>query len=376
MFFQASIETQNSPILSVKLHLFNPENDLALGLGCRNYTPPPHAAAIHHAGALLPLWWAEEEDRILAPAPMAPDAERLRDSFGLYGKIYDGNAERIEAAPWGWSLDAKRQFLNAGVDGRFLPSDSHIGRLRDLSHRRMSIRILQELGADYPLPVETADAATAVELERLNPGCFIKSPWSGSGRGVFCARSLDENALRKRAEGIIHRQGSVMIERGLDKRLDFAALFHAGNGRVVFKGWSVFKAEARGMYSGNIVAPQDMLKAIISKFIASETLDAVAARLETILTGLLGTDYEGWLGIDMMAYCENGLMKLMPCVELNLRMTMGVAAMKICERLSVRDIRLLAWHHGRKTEICGNATILLPPTDGFTLSLTPVSDSL
>lgn len=376
MFFQASIETQNSPILSVKLHLFNPENDLALGLGCRNYTPPPHAAAIHRAGSLMPLWWAEEEDRILAPTSMESEAERLRDSFGLSGQIYDHKTEQVEPMPWGWSLDAKRQFLNAGVDGRFLPSDSHIERLRDLSHRRMSIRILQGLGSDYPLPVETADAATAVELERLNPGCFIKSPWSGSGRGVFCASSLNETAIWKRAEGIIHRQGSVMIERGLDKRLDFAALFHAGNGRVVFKGWSVFKAEARGMYSGNIVAPQDTLKAIIAEYIAPETLDAVAARLETILTGLLERDYEGWLGIDMMAYCENGLMKLMPCVELNLRMTMGVAAMKICERLSVQDMRLLAWHHGRETEICGNATILLPPTDGFTLSLTPLSDCL
>lgn len=376
MFFQASIETQNSPISSVKLHLFNPENDLALGLGCRNYTPPPHAAAIHRAGSLIPLWWAEEEDRILAPTSMKSEAERLRDSFGLSGQIYDHNAEQIEPMPWGWSLDAKRQFLNAGVYEGFLPSDSHIERIRDLSHRRMSIRILQGLGSDYPLPVETADTTTAVELERLNPGCFIKSPWSGSGRGVFCASSLNETALRKRVEGIIHRQGSVMIERGLDKRLDFAALFHASNGRVIFKGWSVFKAEARGMYSGNVVAPQDTLKAIIAEYIAPETLDAVAARLETILTGLLETDYDGWLGIDMMAYCEDGIMKLMPCVELNLRMTMGVAAMKICERLSVQDMRLLAWHHGRETEICGSATILLPPTDGFTLSLTPLSNSL
>ena len=51
----------------VTLHLFNPENDLALALGCRHYTPPPHAVAIHNAGALLPMWWAEKEDRVIAP---------------------------------------------------------------------------------------------------------------------------------------------------------------------------------------------------------------------------------------------------------------------------------------------------------------------
>ena len=78
----------------MKLHLFNPENDLALGLGCRHYTPPPHAAAIHRAGALLPMWWANEDDLVLAPAELNEEADMLARQFGLHGRI----AEQIGRA--------------------------------------------------------------------------------------------------------------------------------------------------------------------------------------------------------------------------------------------------------------------------------------
>ena len=93
----------------MKLHLFNPENDLALGLNCRHYTPPPHAAAIHRAGALLPMWWAEETDLILAPECLRDEAGRRAARFGLKGQVC-GDASAFAGlsgtAPWGWSLDA------------------------------------------------------------------------------------------------------------------------------------------------------------------------------------------------------------------------------------------------------------------------------
>ena len=78
-------------VIKMKIHLFNPENDLALGLGCRNYTPPPHAAAIHRAGALLPMWWAEDKDLIIAPVSMKDEAEKLRERFGLRGSVHSSH---------------------------------------------------------------------------------------------------------------------------------------------------------------------------------------------------------------------------------------------------------------------------------------------
>lgn len=352
----------------MKIHLFNPENDLALALGCRHYTPPPHAAAIHNAGALLPMWWAEETDIVLAPESLGDEARRLRERFGLFGAM--GNPrEATEAAPWGWSADAKRQFARAGVDESVLPDDRAIERMRLLSHRRMSVEIIRRLDGDYPMPVETTDARTVVGLERANPGCYVKSPWSGSGRGVFCARSLDEDALLRRAEGIIHRQGSVMVERGLDKVADFAALFHSDGTKTEFRGLSVFATEARGMYSGNVVAPQDYLWERIAGYVDREELCRIIEREEAILTQLIGDGYRGWMGVDMMVYSAGDGYRIMPCVELNLRMTMGVAAMKIGEKLSVWRPHFLAWEHNGDAAESADSLILLPPTDGFTLRL-------
>ena len=359
----------------MKIHLFNPENDLALGLRCRHYTPPPHAAAIHRAGALLPMWWAERDDLILAPATLSKEARRLSECFGLNGTVCQDATtfEGIEeASPWGWSADAKRQFLRAGVRDSILPTDEATMRMRELSHRRMSVEIVSRLSGEYPIAIETTDPDRVVELERLNPGCFIKSPWSGSGRGVFCARSLDDGALRRRAEGIIHRQGSVMVERGLDKVMDFAVLFHSDGKCVRFMGLSVFATEARGMYSGNIVAPQSLLWEEIRRYIAPEALRELISDEETILGNLIGNDYRGWMGVDMMIYRDTtGENKIMPCVELNLRMTMGVVALKIAERLGVNDRRFLAWEHNTTG---GEGQILLPPSDGFTLRLSAIKE--
>lgn len=373
----------------MKIHLFNPENDLALGLGCRHYTPPPHAAAIHRAGALLPMWWADADDLILAPESLRTEAGILAERFGLNGKICPDASATVKpdgALPWGWSLDAKRQFLCAGVRPALLPTDEAIGRMRDLSHRRMSMEIIKRLNGNYPIAVETDDPDRVVSLEKSHPGCFIKSPWSGSGRGVFCARSLDYGALRRRAEGIIHRQGSVMVEPGLDKLTDFAALFYCGGGRAEFRGLSVFLTEARGMYSGNIVAPQGNLWDRLGKQLNIDELQGIIAELEAILTGLVASDYSGWAGIDMMIYRDNGgRHRIMPCVELNLRMTMGVAAMKIAERLGCTDTRFLAWEHHtagndekkiNETPDDSESLVILPPSDGFTLRLTPLCQTV
>lgn len=357
----------------MKLHLFNPENDLALGLGCRHYTPPPHAAAIHRAGALLPMWWAEEGDLILAPADVKEEAYELADRYGLNGRIADPS-EVTEVEPWGWSPDAKRQFLRAGVKEELLPADDVIERIRQLSHRRSSIAIVNGLDGDYPVAIETTDPDVVVEMERSHPGCFIKSPWSGSGRGVFCARSLEADALRRRAEGIIHRQGSVMVERGLDKMTDFAALFHSDGQKVEFKGLSVFSTEARGMYSGNLVAPQEYLWNKIATKIDIRMLRNVIRQQEEILTDLIGNAYSGWMGIDMMTYRDSGGIRLMPCVELNLRRTMGVVAMHIASRLNVTAPRFLAWEHqpegnSKPSSPTVEGQILLPPAAGFSLRL-------
>lgn len=346
--------------MTPRTYLFNPENDLALALGCRHYTPPPHAASLHRAGALLPAWWAEEDDSVIAPLATADEIAWLKDNYGINVNLEPNG----EPEPWGWSLDAKRQFAIAGVPSENLPSDDNISRLRQLSHRRVSRLILSELGFER-LPVEVTDPEEAVGLHRQYGGVFVKAPWSSSGRGVFSSAGISDQVVAQKVAGLIHRQGSVMIERQFDKISDLAALFYSDGQRVTYRGVSMFQTEPRGVYTGNICAPQEQLLSKLGDDQAE--YEEFTNKLEPILSALICPYYRGWLGIDMMIYRDDSGSRLHPCIELNLRRTMGVVAMDITRRLDLRTPHLLAWHHGAPAPA---GRLLLPPRDSFSLQLT------
>lgn len=349
-----------------RLHLYNPANDLALGLGCRHYTPPPNAASLQRAGALLPVWWADEDDCILVPDGTQTDLGASAALYGLCGKpVTTVPVPDIVPEPWGWSADAARIFENAGIASSSLPTASDIGRMRDLSHRRTSIKVLEHLGLTDMLPLETSDPTEVVEMEKRHPGCYIKSPWSGSGRGVFCAGGLPPEVLASKAAGIIHRQGSVMVERGAHgKQADFAMLFHISGGEAEFRGLSMFLTESRGMYSGNIVATQEWLREHLGAFTGETALRETSVRMAEALTTVIGDGYRGWVGVDMLVY---GGGQIHPCIEVNLRRTMGVVAIDVAARLNPSRPALMAWRRGTPEGLP-----LLPPTEGWSLSLTPL----
>lgn len=348
-------------------YLFNPENDLALGLGCDNYTPRPHAASLHRAGALLPAWWAQGCDTIVAPNVNDAQLKWLETNYSLTPRPYKTGMQ-CRPAPWGWSRDAKNQFLRAGLPVSLLPTDPHLDQLRLLSHRRTSIKILNLLRQPHLAAIETTNPGQVTAFETLYPGSYIKSPWSGSGKGVIPAASLHPAALYNQAKGIIHRQGSVMIEHGLDRILDFAALFQATPTKVRHQGWSIFLTQPRGMYQGNILAPQSQILDRITSTCPGHNLPALIQSLETILTHILTPYYQGWLGIDMMIYRQpDNRPAIHPCIEINLRTTMGIAAMLIQQRLNLTAPHLLAWEHHTH-----QGMPILPTIDKFTLTLTPV----
>lgn len=317
----------------------------------------------------MPAWWGGAADAVLAPPELEADARWLEREYGLQPQIWRGQAvDRVE--PWGWSADAVRQFEAAGVPSAQLPDAAAIERMRQLSHRRSSIRLLEALQWSGPHPVELTDADELVRLEGVHPGCFVKTPWSGSGRGVFCASTLHTAALRRRAEGIIHRQGSVMLERGFDCVADFAALYQATDSGVKFTDWSLFFTESMGTYCGNVVAPQSFILEHLSRFVPDAELIHTASQLQQALTELIGDSYRGPLGIDMMIYRDPAAgYALHPCIELNLRCTMGVVAANVARRLSPSKPMLMNWLHAPQQRPAATDTLLLPPREGFALCL-------
>lgn len=313
-----------------RVHLFFPENDLALARDLTNYTAPPAAARLRRAGEVLPLWYGSPGDSFIATGVNAGWLQRMHESFGIEIGVYDYDAAGKAAAPWGWSKASRRVFAQRGFSPDVLPSDAQLARIRELSHRRTAALIAARLAesgiADVTAPaVECASMAEVRAFVAENGDTLLKLPWSSSGRGLVKtdARTLD--AQTGMIEGMIRRQGSVMAEKFHDKRADFAMLFTLEGGRCEYDGLSLFATDRLGCYTGNILAPQ----ARLAEMIAHPALGLLADSLRLVLQDLIGTDYDGPLGVDMMTLADG---RIDPAVELNLRNTMGHLCLRFYER--------------------------------------------
>lgn len=363
----------------MRLLLFNPENDLALAADERNFTPPAGALRLHEAGALLPALWAREGDLIVAPVSAADALEEIRRRFGVHGAIATPElaAQATEALPWGWSLDAARQLMAAGAPESVIPSDRQLALWRRLSHRATSVEInrrVAELCPSIPLPPEavvTDSADEVVALCQADRGSYVKSPWSSSGRGVFCAEAMAPSQLRRQAEGIIRRQGSVIVEHGLDNLLDFALLFDLRHGAVASRAYSVFHTFKRAAYGGNIVAPQSYLRSMVVDLAGERLLGLVEEAVTVAVGEIIAPHYNGPIGVDMMVCRYHGQLMVAPCIEVNLRMTMGMTAVAISRLPAVSpgcplDFSVTYTPDGR---VPVASTAILPPRHNFAFTL-------
>lgn len=306
------------------LHWFNPQNDLALAADAVCYTPRAAVAALAHNGALLPLWWCKPGDAVIAPQPPEWWMEEVYNRYNLAGVIVDEGVPSDALQPWGWSKDAAYHL------GQYGPVPDNLDAIRGLSHRRTSISILKALGVDC-LPHECESIQQALDVIKGFDGkAVIKTPWSCSSRGVRLVSELTRASLIKFIDASIRRTGSIMVEPLFDKCLDFAALFEAHGGKVRFLGWSVFKAAGNGLYAGNIVASQQQL----IDMLPSEA-STLPLKLEMVLQSIISDRYNGVLGIDMLATTTG---EIHPCVELNLRRTMGHVAMEIHQRTGLSGL--------------------------------------
>lgn len=315
------------------LHLFNPENDLALADGNANYCAPPSAMKIAYDLSSLPLWFAEDDDFVLLADNLHKKYyDVISQTFPL-PQIYTSNDADIitKCSPWGWSLQIRRRFENLGFSDNQLQSVESIKLLRELSNRRTTIKILENLatnGVDVPqLPqyITTLD-----EVEKFicsMPLSVIKAPWSGSGKGIAWGLGRKEIPIEHFAKGVIRRQGGILCEKFLNKVVDFAMEFYCNNGKITFAGYSLFKS-TKGVYSGNILASDKDIEEFLDSYKTTTSLLEIKTKIISVLENVFSDfQYEGYFGVDMMIYCdEQNIYRINPCVELNLRMNMGASS--------------------------------------------------
>lgn len=317
-----------------KLHYFFPENDLALALNLEHYTAPPAAVRLRKSGQTLALWYGDSGDKVYTDGTNARWLDNMRHKYALRPELFVAYSDGLIPYPWGWSKASRHALQLIGVPKEILPTDQQLFRLRELSHRRTAARIADALQTELPFPCapaarELRTAAEIITYLESTPDAVLKLPWSSSGRGLIPVSYKDVEARMPQLEAAIKRQGCLMGEPRMTKKLDFAMLFTMEGGKCRYDGLSVFRTENFGAYAGNILAQQDVLKSIVESY--GIDTDSISVALSDILTDIIGEDYQGPLGIDMMAV-GGAPYTVAPVVELNLRNTMGHVSRMIAER--------------------------------------------
>ena len=369
------------------LHIFNPEHDIALASNLSNFTAPHAGRQLRNDLGFLPALWAQEGDQILVQHEESAlkayrrvchrlvklgikkieNGELRMENYDMFKGANEGsgtgnhnspfsiviatphsdrgseNSQFIQ--PWGWDKAIRRELERMGVDALLLPTVEQIEQIRQLSHRRTSAQLLPLLQMEGTVgeAFECTTVEEVTELMQRYSRLVLKAPWSSSGRGVrFCdaARLVnnEELIMNNWVRNVIKTQGCIMAEPYYNKVKDFGMEFEAdAEGRIHYLGLSLFHT-VNGAYEGNILATESVKQEMINRYIPAYLLDSVKQTIEERLT-LNG--YVGPFGIDMMIVKPgegnhnsqlsilNSQLLLHPCVEINLRRTMGHVALSI-----------------------------------------------
>ena len=326
----------------MKLLVFNPEHDLALAANLSNFTAPHAGRQLRADLGFIPAIWAAANDFVLVEN--VEDAERrflrlTRRPFGRFiAKELLCKLQFSAVDVWGWDLAIRAYLLRWGVDAAVMPTVTQIDAIRQLSHRCYAMQLLERL--QMPGTIGRSCETDQMEMiaDRLQSGehLVVKAPWSSSGRGVRFMEG-DMNIYDKGwVRHVIEKQGSVMVEPYYNKVKDFGMEFVSdGKGLVSYVGLSLFQT-SNGAYTGNILASEDEKEHMISRYISVDLLKAIRQKICTMMGLLLKGRYAGAFGIDMMVVRRDdgdGFL-LHPCVEINLRRTMGHVAISLTEHCS------------------------------------------
>lgn len=359
------------------LYLFNPENDLALANFTSNYTPPASAVRMARDLAVLPIWYAGQDEKpmVIAEGSVNRDfLNRMKEVLPLqatlisYSDIASFPDRRV--VPWGWNPSLARRLKSHGASTCQVASSEELERLRGYSNRLHAVEMLKELREQDAGLIGDARYFTGMEELLAYLGSFpgdkvLKMPLSGSGKGVIWVLDKITDKQTDWARKVIREQGGVVAEPKYDRVKDFALEFYLDNGTARFTGYSLFRTAASGAYMGNELLNDQRIVEVLSSYTApasphrlssasshglpsasSHPLSSVSSSLYPPFPDLLqqlkewfvkelGSRfplYRGYAGVDMMV-CNTGEgYRVHPCVEINTRMNMGVASRLFHER--------------------------------------------
>lgn len=341
--------------MSSKLFVFNPTCEMAVVNGHGSYRPPAHLRQFENELSAIPLWLGAREDYVLV-AEAVPEAftTQLRN-WGVSAPQFitslqePRNPNTLELHPWGWSPPVHQQLKSLGPE-----APSHPMRPWQATHKMLLSRytglelatILSEWLDDdgllaipqLPVPLTSPESIAAMEAGMVSP-LLLKTPWSASGRGLFKIRDRQENAAENPwVLGKLKQHGALMAEPWLEKLQDLSFHFWVEEEGIQCLGTTYFNTDKDGQFLGCYTTPPpiDFSAPEVLRELVDQTTDMLLRALKRMN---LNQRYRGPVGVDGLFFkSPEGLVKLHPCIEVNLRYTMGLVNLFVAKHIHPKSV--------------------------------------
>ena len=295
---------------SNKILFYNPGYEVSAGYKLKNYTPPRNVVTLRRDLACLM--------KLLYPHPNAvvwTPSYRFRKNDILI--------------PWGWAPEV---YSLPTIHNENIPYT--LEQMQYFASRKRSHNLQELLVKKYPKRFTSNTKSQLLSQirnldfnEEETKRYIVKPEFSSSGRGQLLYNSINEILLqhtkKNREEYFIEVFHHKIQDRGLEFHID-------SNGHIEYLGPSVFTT-TNNQYTGNVIKPA---KEIERQWLLDD-LGQHTNYLEGLLSGLKDFDFNGYVGpfgIDTILYnANNKTLKLHPCIEINMRHTMGHIALKLSE---------------------------------------------
>ena len=164
----------------------------------------------------LPAWYAEVNGAVL----LAEEAQvqwmlnECNLPLNVEWVTEEDFANYASFSPWGWSPALSKRLLDNGADTSILPSESQMRVLRELSSRKTAVGLLPLLkmegtiGESFWLTSVEEVVNLSINFDKV----LLKSPWSGSGKGIQPLKGMPDENLKGWTRRIISTQGGVACE--------------------------------------------------------------------------------------------------------------------------------------------------------------------
>ena len=359
--------------------LFNPEHDLALANGDRHFIAPRNIREMAHdladiMEAILPS--SDSESSFISPLASA------------------------HPVPWGWDPAVVEQFKRMGITAQELPTDDALAALSRRSERITAHQILcnfRKAHTDNAFVGESLVARTFDEIADFaerHQHILLKAPLSGSGKGLrhvnkeglplspsgggtpesseqsgggMLSLSSSLKKVESWANALIRRHGYLTAEPYYNKVQDFAMEFIADATGCHFIGYSYFITDGHGRYIASRLMSDAKAEDLLCTYVPRKALHKIRQWMILHHTDIIPSEWDTTrhplpFGIDMMIVREskqstvnsqqstvnhpdsnsefriqNSKFTIHPCVEINLRMNMGIIAHEIYRHLLTPD---------------------------------------